>query len=65
MPAPWIIEAIDVFKHGCFRAATRQMVLLRYNLSITPRQQLINTIDLVLRDAGENVGQPGLRIDTV
>ncbi len=30
-----------------------------------PRQQFINTIDHVIRDAVKNVGEPGLRIDAV
>ena len=30
-----------------------------------PRQQLINTINLVIRNSGEYVGQTGLRINVV
>jgi len=34
-------------------------------LSVTPRHELVETGDLVVRDAVENVGQPGLGIDAV
>ena len=34
-------------------------------VSPVPGQQFINTVDLVVGDAGEHVGQPGLRIHAV
>ncbi len=34
-------------------------------LSVTPRHELVQTCDLVLGDAAENIGQPGLGIDAV
>jgi hypothetical protein len=34
-------------------------------LSIPPGQQLVDPIDLVVGDAGKNIGQPCLRIDTI
>jgi hypothetical protein len=34
-------------------------------LSVTPRQEFVELYDLVVGDATENVGEPGLRIDAV
>ena len=39
--------------------------LLRSMLSVTPRHEFFQLGDLVIGDAAENVGQPGLRIDSV
>ena len=39
--------------------------LLRSGLSVTPRQQLFQARDLVIGDTGEDVGEPGLRVDAV
>ncbi len=41
------------------------MALLRSGLSVTPRHEFIQLCDLVVGDAAENVGQPGLWIDAV
>ena len=37
--------------------------LLRSVLSVTPRQEFIQPCDLVVGDAAQNVGEPGLRVD--
>ena len=34
-------------------------------LSVLPRQQLVDPVDLVVGDAAEDIGEPGLRIDVV
>ena len=34
-------------------------------LSVTPRHELVEARDLVVRDAAENVGEPCLRINAV
>ena len=34
-------------------------------LSVTPRHELVEARDLVVRDAAESVGEPCLRIDVV
>jgi hypothetical protein len=34
-------------------------------LSVTPKQQLIDPVDLVIGNAGKGIGEPGLRIDAV
>jgi hypothetical protein len=34
-------------------------------LSISPGQQLVDPIDLVIGDAAKHIGQPSLRIDAV
>ncbi len=34
-------------------------------MSVTPGEQLVDAVDLVVGDAGERVGEPGLRIDAV
>ena len=34
-------------------------------MSVTPRHEFVQTRDLVLGDAAENIGQPGLRINAV
>ena len=39
--------------------------LLRCLGSVTPRQQLVQPGDLVISNAGEDVGEPALRIDAV
>ncbi len=38
---------------------------LRSVLSVTPRHQFVDPIDLVIGDAAENVGEPCLRINAV
>ena len=38
---------------------------LRSDLSVTRRQQSVETIDLVVCDAAERIGEPDLRIDAV
>jgi hypothetical protein len=42
------------------RPTIRQTVPLR-RASVTPRQQFLNAIDLVLRDAVKNIGEPSLQ----
>ncbi len=38
---------------------------LRSDLSVTPRHELVETRDLVIGNAAENIGQPCLRINAV
>ncbi len=40
-------------------------MLLRSILSVTPRHEFIKTSDLVIGDAGQRLGEPGLRINAV
>ena len=53
-------DAVTVRSHppGADRMANRRR-------SVTPRQQLVDPGDLVVGDAAEYVGEPGLRIDAV
>ena len=41
------------------------MALLRSALSVTLGEQLVDTVEFVIGDAGERVGQPNLRIDAI
>ena len=41
---------------------TDRVRLHSYRLSVTPRHEFIKTSDLVIRDTGQNIGQPCLRI---
>jgi len=34
-------------------------------LSVSPRKQFVDPIDLVVSDAGQRIGEPGLRINAV
>jgi site-specific recombinase XerC len=38
---------------------------LRSGLSVTPRHEFLKTVNLVICDTGQRVGEPGLRIDAV
>jgi hypothetical protein len=38
---------------------------LRCDCSVAPGQQIVETGDLVVGDAGKDVGQPSLRVDAV
>ena len=44
----------------CHRPTIRRTAPLR-RASVTPRQQFLNAIDLVLRDAVKNIGEPSLQ----
>ena len=41
------------------------MIVSVYSALIIPWEQLINPVDLVVCDAAEGIGEPGLRIDAV
>ena len=47
------------------RSTAKAGFLLRSGLSVTPGHEFLKTSDLVICDAAQRVGEPGLRIDAV
>ena len=47
------------------RPSSSDLRQLRCRGSVTPGQQIVQFGDLVIGDAAKNIGEPGLRVDTI
>ncbi len=58
-------ESLVIVSVRSTRPTVGQRRPLRSGLSVTPGHQLVQTRDLVIGNAAENIGLPGLRINAV